>query len=266
MKDIFFIGGLPRSGSTLLMNLLAQNDKVFATPTSGLHQLLCGIKSSWNNIIEHRADKNAGHEDNLLRVLKSVLYSYHNTDKDIIFDKSRGWGHSIEMIEKITGKKVKIVAPVRDVSEVIASFESLYRKGSYKFDAPGPMPQSMNTEGRAMHWASMQGEVGSAYTILQDAFQRGLGDRYLLIDYDYFTHNPEHTMNTVWDFLEQPRFEHDFVNVESRTFEDDSVYNYVNLHKIKSKIIPSKAKANEILGEKVCNLFKGQEFWKYQAK
>lgn len=261
MKDIFFIGGLPRSGSTLLMNLLAQNKDVFCTPTSGLHQILCNIKSSWNNVVEHRADKNAGHEDNLLRVLKNVFYSYHNTDKNIIFDKSRGWGHSIEMIEKMIGKRVKIVAPVRNIPEVLASFESLYRKGSYKFDAPGLIPQSMNTEGRAMHWASIQGEVGLAYTILRDAFQRGLGDRYLLIDYDYFTHNPEHTMNTIWDFLEKPRFNHDFKNIESLICEDDSVYNYVDLHKIKSRIIPSKSNAKNILGEKTYNMFYGQEFW-----
>ena len=59
MKEIFFVGGLPRSGSTLLMNLLAQNENVFCTPTSGLPNLLNNIKVSWSSILEHRADKNA---------------------------------------------------------------------------------------------------------------------------------------------------------------------------------------------------------------
>ena len=38
-KTVHFVSGLPRAGSTLLMNLLAQNPKVHATATSGLHEI-----------------------------------------------------------------------------------------------------------------------------------------------------------------------------------------------------------------------------------
>jgi sulfotransferase len=34
MKKIHFINGMPRSGSTLLCNILAQNPKFHVTPTS----------------------------------------------------------------------------------------------------------------------------------------------------------------------------------------------------------------------------------------
>jgi sulfotransferase len=262
MREIFYVSGLPRSGSTLLMNTMAQNTDVFCTPTSGLHQLLHDIKLSWNNIIEHKADKQAGDGENLKRVLNTVLHNYHNTDKSLVIDKCRGWGNSIEMIETITGKKAKIIAPVRDLKEVLASFEALYRKGIYKFPAPGPMPQCINTEGRMQHWGSLNGEVGIAYNILRDAFHRGLGDRFLLIDYDFFTREPEKTMNTVWDFLEVPRYKHDFNNIKNQTPEDDRVYNYVDLHTIREKITPSKLKAMEILGPDLCKITDGYEFWK----
>lgn len=262
MREIFYVSGLPRSGSTILMNLIAQNPNVFCTPTSGLHQLLHDIKISWSNIIEHRADKKAGSDDNLKRILNNVLRSYHNTDKKFIIDKCRGWGNSIEMLETITNKQVKIIAPVRDIKEILASFEILYRKGSYKFPAPGPMPQSINTEGRIQHWASLNGEVGVAYSILKDAFRRGLGDRFLLLDYDYLTHNPENAMNVVWDFLQIPGIKHDFDNIINQTPEDDSVYNYVDLHTIKHVLKPSVPKAMEILGPDLCELTKGYEFWK----
>ena len=266
MKEIFFVGGLPRSGSTLLMNLLAQNENVFCTPTSGLPNLLNSIKVSWSNILEHRADKNASADENLKRILNTVFYNYHNTDKPFIFDKSRAWGHNIEMIEAITGKKVKIIAPVRDIKDVLASFESLYRKGSYKFPPQGPMPQCVTTQGRVQHWGSLEGEVGSAYAILKDAFLRGYGDRFLLIDYDYLTHNPKYVMDRVWEFLDIPKIEHDFNNIVNKTPEDDTVYNYVDLHTIKNSIIPSNSRANEILGEDICKTLKGYEFWKNLAK
>lgn len=262
MREIFYVSGLPRSGSTLLMNLLAQNPNVFCTPTSGLNQLLHDVRNSWSNIIEHRADKNAGADDNLKRVLNNVLHTYHNTDKPYIIDKCRGWGNAIEMLETITNKNVKIIAPVRDVKEVMASFEDLYRKGTYKFPAPGPMPQCINTEGRVQHWGSNTGEVGVAYSILKDAFLRGKGDRFLLVDYDYLTHEPENAMKVVWNFLGIPPCKHDFDNIINQTPEDDRVYNYVDLHTIKGKITPSKPKAEKILGVDICNTLKNYEFWK----
>lgn len=262
MRKIFYVSGLPRSGSTLLMNLMAQNPKVFCTPTSGLNQLINNIKTSWSNIIEHRADKNAGSDKNLKRILNTVLHSYHDTDKPFVIDKCRGWGFSIEMLETIIGEEIKIISPVRDMKDILASFETLYRKGSYKFNPPGPMPQCLTTEGRVQHWCSLQGEVGASYSILKDAFLRGYSDRFLLIDYDFLTHNPKFTMDRVWEFLNIPKVEHDFVNIINKTPEDDTVYNYIDLHTIKSSIIPSKSKALEILGENICNNLQGYEFWK----
>lgn len=262
MSELFFMSGLPRSGSTLLMNLLAQNEKVFCTPTSGLHHLINQTKDAWNNIIEHRADESAGDDKNLLRILKQILLNYHNTDKPFIIDKCRGWGSNIETLETVLGKKVKVIAPVRDIPEVIASFEALYRKGSYKFGPPAPPPSGMTTEGRAMHWGSLDGEVGAAYAILQDAHVRGLGDRFLLVDYDFLTNEPEETMKTVWDFLGIPPTKHDFKNVVNQTPENDKVYNYVDLHKIRNEIKPSKPKANEVLGEQLVQNISGLEFWK----
>lgn len=265
MRKIFYVSGLPRSGSTLLMNLLAQHPDVFCTPTSGLHNYLINARDAWNNIIEHRADKNAGKDENLKRVLKSILHSYHGTDKPYVIDKCRGWGNSVEMLETITNEKVKIIAPVRDIKEVMASFETLYRKGTYKFPAPGPMPQCINAEGRVQHWGSNNGEVGISYSILKDAFLRGLGDRFLLVDYDYLTHEPHNAMKVIWDYLGLPQCVHDFDNVVNQTPEDDSVYNYVDLHTIKSKVMPSKPKAEQILGREICENLKNYEFWKYPS-
>ena len=48
-KKIFIVAGLPRSGSTLLMNILGQNDAFFVTPTSGILDIIVYIRNSWNN-------------------------------------------------------------------------------------------------------------------------------------------------------------------------------------------------------------------------
>ena len=46
-KEIFFINGMPRSGSTLLCNILAQNPEFHTTPTSGLSEIVKGIHEFW---------------------------------------------------------------------------------------------------------------------------------------------------------------------------------------------------------------------------
>ena len=259
MREIFFVSGLPRSGSTLLMNLLGQHPMVFSTPTSGCHNLLTGVKHGWGNIREHMADKKASSPESLTNVLKSILYSYHNTDKPIIVDKSRAWGNSIELIESLIGKKAKIIVPVRDICEILASFEQLYRKGSHV----KPVMQHLNnTEARVEQWISPSGEVGEAYNTILDIFRRNLQDRLCLVDYDTLTTNPETTMKIIWKFLGIGSPEHDFNNVINITPEDDDVYGYLNLHKINSTVVPSEKKATTILGNDLVSKYQNLEFWK----
>ena len=40
MEKLFFQSSLPRAGSTMLQNILAQNPDVYATPTSGVLELI----------------------------------------------------------------------------------------------------------------------------------------------------------------------------------------------------------------------------------
>ena len=44
-QQIFFQSSLPRSGSTLLQNILAQRNDMYATPTSGVLELLYGARA-----------------------------------------------------------------------------------------------------------------------------------------------------------------------------------------------------------------------------
>jgi len=52
---IHFISGLPRSGSTLLANLLAQNPRYHSTATSGILEILFQVRNNWDKVAEFRA-------------------------------------------------------------------------------------------------------------------------------------------------------------------------------------------------------------------
>ncbi len=58
MKTIHFVAGLPRSGSTLLCNILNQNPKFHATATSGILDIVLAIRNQWENVDTLKAAPN----------------------------------------------------------------------------------------------------------------------------------------------------------------------------------------------------------------
>jgi sulfotransferase len=55
MKKIFFQSSLPRSGSTLLQNIMGQNPEFYVTPTSGVLELLYAARANYTNSPEFKA-------------------------------------------------------------------------------------------------------------------------------------------------------------------------------------------------------------------
>ena len=55
MKQIFFQSSLPRSGSTLLQNILGQNTDFYVTPTSGLLELVYAARNNYSTSPEFKA-------------------------------------------------------------------------------------------------------------------------------------------------------------------------------------------------------------------
>lgn len=259
MKNIHFISGLPRSGSTLLANILAQNPKFNSTSTSGILDIMFGVRNNWNELIEFKASPN---DDALLRVLKGILESYHNTDK-VVFDKSRGWLSQIEMAEAVLGRKVKIIVPVRDIREVLASFEMLWRNNAPYRQLTQEKNDYFNwqtQQGRVKAWLDGSQPVGLAYNRIKDALHRGFGDRMLFVNFEDLTSNPKETMKVIYDFLEEEYYEHDFENVKQVTTENDEVHGMKGLHKIRNKVEPVKSKWKEVLGE-WAEILKQHNFW-----
>src|SRR3989344_7196739 len=98
-----FIAGLPRSGSTLLCNILAQNPRFYTTGTSGIMDVMFNVRNTWDNLIEFKASPNP---EGKLRVLRGILENFYSPiSQPIIFDKCRGWLSLLEMAEEVSGHK-----------------------------------------------------------------------------------------------------------------------------------------------------------------
>lgn len=260
-KKIHFISGMPRAGSTLLCNILAQNPKFHTTSTSGILEVLFGVRNQWNELIEFKATPN---QDGLTRVLKSILYAYHaDSDRPVVFDKSRSWLAYIEMAEMVLERPPRILVPVRDMRDILASCEKLWRQNAKDRQfAPERDNYFMwqTVQGRLKVWTSQEQPVGLAYNRIKDALQRGHRDKMHFVRYEDLTRRPDFALRQIYDFLEEEPFDHCLDEVEQVTMENDLVHGIPNLHIIRAKVEPQPAQWPSILGDAAAP-YAGTELW-----
>ncbi len=268
MKEIVLVAGLPRAGSTLLCAILAQNPRFQFAGTSGLLDLLLLIRNGWDRIDEFKAMPLEESEATKYRDLRAILANHHPkkhwnlTPPDTgvtypqsctVFDRSRGWLAHLEMIEELLGRPVKVLVPVRDVREVLASLEMLWRKHKALelFPAEAFDPDAFESAwGRCNFWMGDKGWVGRAYTRLRDAQLRGLGSRLQLVRYEALTAWPEDVLRDVYDFLDEDYFEgHHFEDIAVPWSEDDRAYGVPGLHAVRPRLSPRDSIWPNVLGK-----------------
>lgn len=267
MRKIHFIGGLPRSGSTLLTNILMQNPRFAATATSSLLEFLLQVRDNWNKLEGHKVFAEG---QDKWGVIRAILDSYHNTDRPVIFDKNRGWSTHIEFLEKVTNTSVRVVACVRNLEDICTSFEKLFRKNRADGEIHGEFsnPKMKTIDGRISVWTSDEGVIGRPYVSLMDTVQRGLGDRILFFPYEGWSSNPDFWFPKLYEFVGEEYFEHDFDNIEQRIRENDAGYGWGHdLHEIKSgKLLAAKSDALKVIGGEWVKKLHDTEFWKKKGK
>ena len=70
MEKLYFLAGLPRSGSTVLAALLKQHPELHTTATSGLLGILVGMLQGWEE--NEKASLKAASDQEIHDVVKAV--------------------------------------------------------------------------------------------------------------------------------------------------------------------------------------------------
>jgi len=258
---IYFVSGLPRSGSTLLMNLLGQNTSHHVTPTNGLIGLIGEIKTQWMNIEPFKAQGLDAVEPRISSSIRGLVYGFYEKELcagKIIFDKNRAWLQNIELMEKVLNRKIKIICTVRDVKAVVASFEKLHRKSPLSRKIPnGPMAlESQTVGGRTGILLAKGGVAGMSANSIRDAYVRGFEDRLIIVPYKDLVSEPHRMLGEIHERLNLPSFRYDTNNVTQITKEDDMLYGWGSgLHTIRPKVKrPTEHPWLNILPPEICNL------------
>lgn len=246
-KTFHCLNGMPRSGSTLLANILNQNPRFRATPTSGLAPLLLQVNQIWNDAPELKASASAADK---LNTLRGLAEGFHKAvEQPIIFDKSRAWACAYELLESILGYAPKVIVTYRDIVSILSSCEKLFRKELKSPNSVAKWGQNMETRaGRLAFWSEGSQLVGGSYNRIKDCVARGHRKSLHFVHFDNLTTRPKETMQALYAFLGEEYFPHDFENVEQTTHEKDEAHGFLDLHTIRSAVRPVKKDFASVLG------------------
>jgi sulfotransferase len=258
--NLYFISGLPRSGSTLIANLLKQNPEIHGESVSSLASIFGSVNASWSSIDSNKEYRN---DQAKFGVLNGVLDGYYShIAKPIVFDKDRGWVPLIGQLEAVLQKQVKMIICVRNPAEILTSFERMRKENPLFFtNVDAQLREGSNIASRAYYYAGPDGAMGLSHRNLKDAITMGYIDRFLFVDYNRFCNSPKSQTKRIYDFFELPDFKHDFTKIEQEEKYNDLAIGLPNLHKVKPSLEKTTVNCVEYLGLDLYEQYNREIFW-----
>jgi len=233
------LSSLPRSGSTVLLYLLNQNPNFTIGPDSPLSYILNNCRSFIKRGIAEYQIPHEQATECFLNFCRSGTNSWIDslrTDK-VFIDKSRGWIVDMDFTFKVF-PDLKLIINVRDLRAVINSFEkinynSIYadKKIFYKNNESDLQVQRIDT---ILNFEVIKDCLTSLRELVE--VPKKYASNILVTRYEDLIENPEYFMQTLYDFLEMPYYEHDFDNIEQNDTYNDNPFVPYGDHKILNKL------------------------------
>lgn len=263
---IVFNSSLPRSGSTLLQEILSQNPRFYCSTTSGLLELVYAARQSFTSVEEFKLHPSGFFDSAWMGFCRGALEGYYKgmTDKPVCVDKSRGWMAYYDWLKRFY-PEAKVIVCVRDLRGIIASMEKLHRKNSHLHDLV-EIPQQMkgiNVNQRVQHWI-VNPPVGMALNRLADAFQKGDADHFHFVRYENLVRDPKSEIDKVYKFIGEEPFTHDFDHVVQGKIENDFLHGVYGDHKVREAVSPPPDDWDEVLSRPVCKGIIASAQWYYE--
>lgn len=254
-KQYHFITGLPRSGSTLLVSILRQNPRFH----SSISDSLCGlVRSTVDNCQMGPGMRFEVPIERRRNIVKYLIDGfYHDTDKPVIFNTGRPWTFITNVVDDILPDS-KFIVCVRDINWILDSFEISQRRNPFSFSTASGGHQG-NVYSRCEMLMQNEGIVGSPYTGLKQALMGPERDKMFILEYNDLTKNPESMIRSLYEFIGEPYFDHDYDNVEASWDEYDTEIG-IGLHTVKKKVeyVPREHILPPDILDKFCNM----EVWR----
>jgi hypothetical protein len=255
MKTLYFLGGLPRSGSTLLGSLLNQHSEIYVSPTSPLGDIVTEIEKTFNTLDKQFTfdRKNISYN-----VYKAVLANFYNhIPKSTILDKHRFWGKNLDTVQMFLSNKPKIVATYRPIPEVITSYISLIEKTKHEDNfidnhlRKDNLPITNNNRAEYI-WRYY---VSPSYESMIYGLNR-YPEWVHLVEYNQLLSSPQQELNNIYEFLEINSEKNNFNKIENACEElKDEAWGLKDLHTIRPSLYKISQNPIEVIGEENVKLY-----------
>ena len=113
---------------------------------------------------------------------------------------------------------------------------------------------------RASQVAGQDGMVGGPFDALKQACYGAQRERLLVVQYETLTTDPARTMKAIYDFIDEPGFEHQFTHVDYDVTDFDDRAGTPGLHTVNGAV---KAEPREtVLPPDLFSRFVNDAFWR----
>ncbi len=226
-RKLFFLVAQPRSGNTLFASIMNQNPEIATTPNSITLEIIKNLfllkqTDVFKNYPDHKS------LDNVLDVVFDTYYK--DWPQRIIIDRGPVMTPgNFELIKKHYKRPFKCIVLLRDLMDVLASFMQWYTENPNSF----VNKLGNNDEEKLFSLMSKNGGIVKQLTAIQNAFKNPEVCHF--VKYDDLVTNPEEELRKIYQFLDEPYFNHRFdnldqVNVNGLSYDDTVMGD--NMHKL----------------------------------
>ena len=227
-RKLFFLVAQPRSGNTLFASIMNQNKDIAATANSLTLEIIKDL------FLLKKTDVFQNYPDyrSLDNVLDNVFDNYYqHWPQRIIIDRgpvtTKG---NFELMQKHFKHGFKCIVILRDLMDVLASYMQWYTKNPDAF----PNRYGHNTdEEKLMMIMNSKGAVAKDLEAIKNSFN--YPDICHYVKYDDIVANPEQEFKKIYQFLDEPYFNHRFTDVDQVSVNGLSYNDKIvgsNMHKL----------------------------------
>ena len=227
-KQLFFLVAMPRSGNTLFASIMNQNPKIVCTANS----ITLEIMKDLFLLKETDVFKNYPDHKSLDNVLDLVFDNYYKDwPQDIIIDRGPVMTTSnFDVMQKHFKRPFKCIILLRDLMDVLASYMKWYTENPDSFVNRFNLK---NDEEKLSMIMNDQGAVAKDLIAIKNSYNYPNLCHY--IKYNDLVSQPEQEIRKVYEFINEPYFNHRFNNLDqikvNNLSYDDSVVGS-NMHKV----------------------------------
>jgi len=227
-RKLFFLVAQPRSGNTLFASLMNQNKDIAATANSITLEIMKDLHllkktDVFENFPDHRSLDN---------VLDKVFDNYYqHWPQRIIIDRGPVMlTGNLELMQKHFKHSFKCIVLLRDLIDVLASYMQWYTENPDAF----PNRYNLNTDEEKLKMImNKDGAVAKDLNAIKNSYN--YQDMCHYVKYDDMVTNPEQEFRKIYEFMDEPYFNHRFnnldqVNVNGLSYDDKVVGS--NMHKL----------------------------------